>query len=152
MSALANGRLAARNQSIPRDHVLRLTVAAMLVVGGQTMWAQPAIAAASEASCAPDSGSASISGTVTTSSATPSNGVIVTAYTEYGDRGGYDYTDPSGAYQITGLIGGPYILEFRPQSGSDVTEWSGDQPGPTTAATVTVLTAARAPASMHNRM
>jgi hypothetical protein len=46
----------------------------------------------------------------------PVKTVLVTAYTSYGDRGGYAYTDASGVYQITGLIGGSYILKFEPQS------------------------------------
>lgn len=131
----------ARQRLLSRWPLLRLAATVCVVLSGLGVPAQPALAAGGDVSCAPDSGSASISGTVTTSAAAPANNVQVTAYTVYGFRGGYDYTDVSGAYQITGLIGGPYILEFRPPSGSDTTEWSGDQPGPTTATTVTVLTA-----------
>lgn len=121
--------------------LLRLAATSLVVLSGLGIPAQSARAAGGDVSCAPDSGSASISGTVTTSTAAPANNVQVSAYTVYGFRGGYDYTDASGAYQITGLIGGPYILEFKPPAGSDMAEWSGNQPGPTTATTVTVLTA-----------
>jgi protocatechuate 3,4-dioxygenase beta subunit len=64
--------------------------------------------------------------------------VLVTAYTTYGDRGGYDYTDASGNYQITGLIGGSYLLAFEYESGGYATEWYNNQPSPTTATPVTV--------------
>lgn len=124
-----------------RGPLLRWAATMIFVLAGHGAPARPVLAVGGEFSCAPDSGSATISGTVTTSTAAPANNVQVSAYTVYGFRGGYDYTDATGAYQITGLIGGPYILEFRPSSGADMAEWSGNQTGPTTAATVTVLTA-----------
>ncbi len=118
----------------------RFTLVSILVLTGFSTPPPSTFASSSESTCAPGSGTASIAGTVTTSAAGPAANVLVTAYTEYGDRGGYDYTDAAGAYQVTGLIGGVYILEYRPQSGGDATGWSGDQAGPTTATTVTVST------------
>ena len=47
-----------------------------------------------------------ISGTVTAPGSLPLSGVQVTAYTIYGDRGGYATSDASGNYQIHGLIAG----------------------------------------------
>ncbi len=95
-------------------------------------------AAASVATCAPDSGSAMIGGSVTDSGATPLNGVLVTAYTTYGKRGGYAYTNASGVYQITGMIGASYLVQFEPQSGAYNAEWYPNQPTPQLATPVTV--------------
>src|SRR5262245_26635071 len=99
-------------------------------------------AAIAPASCAPDSGSGSISGTVTASGGTPLKNVEVDAYTTYGDRGGYALTDASGNYTINGLIAGPYLLQFKPGSGENAAEWYDNQPGPVTATPVTVSTGA----------
>ena len=73
-------------------------------------------AAATVATCAPDSGSATISGTVTGSGGTPLNSVLVTAYTIYGKHGGSAYTNASGVYQLTGLIGAGIVWLLRKRS------------------------------------
>jgi hypothetical protein len=114
----------------------------VLLLGISSSAAHPpmiALAAALPASCAPDSGSGTISGTVTAPGGVPLSAVQVTAYTIYGDRGGYAYSDASGNYQVTGLIAGSYILEFKPGSGYAV-EWYNNQPTALTAASVTVST------------
>src|SRR5262245_37429466 len=95
-------------------------------------------AAVAPASCAPDSGSGSISGTVTASGGTPLNNVDIVAYTPYGDRGGYASTNASGNYTINGLIGGSYLVQFKPRGGDNASEWYDNQPGPSTATPVTV--------------
>jgi 5-hydroxyisourate hydrolase-like protein (transthyretin family) len=99
-----------------------------------------ALAAAPPASCAPDSGSGTISGTVTAPGGVPLSGVEVTAYTIYGDRGGYAYSDASGNYNVTGLIAGSYIIQFKPSTGGYALEWYNNQPTALTAAPVTVST------------
>jgi 5-hydroxyisourate hydrolase-like protein (transthyretin family) len=114
----------------------------VLLLGISSSAAHPpmiALAAALPASCAPDSGSGTISGTVTAPGGIPLSAVQVTAYTIYGDRGGYAYSDASGNYQVTGLIAGSYVLEFKPGSGYAV-EWYNNQPTALTAASVTVST------------
>jgi hypothetical protein len=100
-----------------------------------------ALAAASVATCAPDSGSATIGGTVTGNGGTPLNTVLVTAYTTYGVHAGSAYTNASGVYQIGNLIGGSYLLTFEPSSGEHYGEWYPDQLTPFTATPVTVAEA-----------
>ena len=120
-------------------------LAILVLLIGATSFAvrPPAVqAAVAPASCAPDSGSGSISGTVTASGGTPLNNVEVDAYTPYGDRGGYALTNASGNYTINGLIAGPYLLQFKPGSGENAAEWYDNQPGPFTATPVTVNTGA----------
>jgi hypothetical protein len=115
---------------------LLVLIVGLIATGG---WRPTHVLAANPpASCAADSGSATISGTVTFPGGAPANLILVTAYTTYGDRGGYDYTDTSGNYQITGLIGGSYLLKFEPYSGGYATEWYNNQPSPLTTAPVTV--------------
>src|SRR3954464_16035547 len=101
-----------------------------------------ALAAAPPASCAPDSGSGTISGSVTAPGGVPLSGVQVTAYTIYGDRGGYTTSDSSGNYQITGLIAGSYVLQFEPSSGGYAKEWYHNQLTALTAVPVTLSTGA----------
>ena len=100
-----------------------------------------ALAAIQPASCAPDSGSGTISGTVTAPGGVPLNQVEVTAYTICGDRGGYASSDASGTYQVTGLIAGSYIIQFKPGTGGYAAEWYNNQPTALTAAPVSVSTA-----------
>lgn len=109
----------------------------IILLAGIPSGARVTQAAADVASCAPDRGSASISGTVTAPGGAPLNSVLVTAYTIYGDRGGSASTNPSGVYTINGLIGGAYILTF---AGKDIYagEWYNNQPGPLTATPVNV--------------
>lgn len=102
-------------------------------------------AAATVATCAPDSGSATISGTVTGSGGTPLNSVLVTAYTIYGKHGGSAYTNASGVYQLTGLIGAAYLLKFEPQDGAYVAEWYPNQPTPQAASPLAVAEAGAVP-------
>lgn len=101
--------------------------------------ATPVLAAADVASCAPRSGSATISGVVT-ASGTPLSGVQVTAYTDYGRYVTAALTDTSGAYQLSNLIGGAYLIEFRPATGASTGEWYPDAAGPLTATPVVVPT------------
>ncbi len=98
------------------------------------------LAAAPPASCAPDSGSGIISGNVTAPGSVPLKNVEVDAYTTYGDRGGYALTDASGNYQVTGLIAGSYIVQFKPSSGGYAAEWYDNQSTALTATPVTVTT------------
>jgi 5-hydroxyisourate hydrolase-like protein (transthyretin family) len=99
-----------------------------------------ALAAAPEATCAPDSGSGTISGQVTAPGNVPLKTVLVTAYTTYGDRGGYAYSDASGNYQISGLIAGSYVLKFEPSTGGYASEWYDNQLTALAAVPVTVST------------
>lgn len=96
-------------------------------------------AAASAATCAPDSGTASISGTVTGPGSTPLANVTVTAYTTYGDYAGAANTNATGAYKLATLIGGSYLLQFKPQTGATAAEWYTDQPSAQTATPVAVV-------------
>ncbi|HMQ29603.1 MAG TPA: carboxypeptidase regulatory-like domain-containing protein [Chloroflexaceae bacterium] len=116
-------------------------VAAVLLLGGMFA-AGPgpgaALAAADVATCAPNSGSATIAGIVTAPGGTPLSGVQVTAYTDYGRQAGGAFTNNSGVYQIGGLIGGSYLLRFAPQGGEHQAEWYADQPTALTAAPVAV--------------
>ncbi len=105
----------------------------LILLSGLPPGARRAHAAADVASCAPDTGSASISGAVTAPGGAPLNLVLVTAYTIYGDRGGYAYTNASGNYTINGLIGGAYILKFE-GTGIYATEWNNNQSSPIAAA------------------
>jgi len=120
-----------------------LTLAVLvLLIGIAASAVQPpmtVLAAAPPASCAPDSGSGTISGTVTAPGAVPLNQVEVTAYTTYGDRGGYAYSDASGNYQITGLIAGSYVVQFKPSAGY-AAEWYNNQPTALTGVPVAVST------------
>jgi 5-hydroxyisourate hydrolase-like protein (transthyretin family) len=97
-----------------------------------------ALAAPLPASCAPNSGSATISGTVTGPGAIPLNNVQVTAYTTYGNSGGSVYTNASGNYQVSGLLAGTYIVQFKAGSGAYAAEWYDDQASPLSATPVTV--------------
>jgi 5-hydroxyisourate hydrolase-like protein (transthyretin family) len=123
-----------------RSCTLLFTFVTVALLVGSMGVLRPTVARAAPAaaSCAPDSGSATISGTVTDPASMPVKTVLVTAYTSYGDRGGYAYTDASGVYQITGLIGGSYILKFEPQSGDYATEWYNNKPDPQDATPVVV--------------
>jgi 5-hydroxyisourate hydrolase-like protein (transthyretin family) len=124
-----------------KRHPSPATMLVILVLLAALAPARPpsvALAAPAPASCAPDSGTATISGTVTGAGSTPLNGVLVEAYTTYGDRGGYAYTNASGIYQVTGLIGGSYLLVFKPSGGTYGPEWYSNQPGPLTATPVAV--------------
>lgn len=94
-------------------------------------------AAANVASCAPDSGSATISGTVTAPGGVPISFAQVTAYTQYGDWGGSASTNASGSYTISGLIGGSYLLKFD-GTGAYASEWYSNQSSATSATPVTV--------------
>jgi hypothetical protein len=98
----------------------------------------PALAAADVATCAPGSGSATIGGVVTAAGGAPLSGVSVTAYTDYGRRVTSATTNASGVYQIGGLIGGSYLIEFTPFSGASTGEWYPDATGPLAAAPVAV--------------
>lgn len=122
---------------IRRRRVLLTLVTAWTLLLSGMLTGGPALAAADVASCAPDSGSATIGGTVTGAGATPLSNVLVTAYTTYGVRAGSDYTDASGAYQITGLIGGSYLLKYEP-SGEYMAEWYNNQATAFTATPVSV--------------
>jgi 5-hydroxyisourate hydrolase-like protein (transthyretin family) len=117
-------------------------LAILVVLTSIATWSihPPTIAQAVNApvSCAPDSGSGSIGGTVTAAGGVPLNSVEVDAYTPYGDRGGYALTNASGNYTINGLIAGTYLLQFKPNGGVNASEWYNDQPGPFTATPVTV--------------
>ena len=64
--------------------------------------------------------SASISGTVNGSGATPLASVSVSAYDASGTFAGGANTSASGTYSITGLAAGSYKLDFAPQFGSSV--------------------------------
>jgi 5-hydroxyisourate hydrolase-like protein (transthyretin family) len=123
-----------------RSCTLLFTFVTVALLVGSMGVLRPTVARAAPAaaSCVPDSGSATISGTVTDPASMPVKTVLVTAYTSYGDRGGYAYTDASGVYQITGLIGGSYILKFEPQSGDYATEWYNNKPDPQDATPVVV--------------
>lgn len=99
------------------------------------------LAAAPVATCAADSGSATISGTVTGSGGTPVSNVLVSAYTIYGRRGGYDYTDASGVYTVNTLIGGSYLLRYEPGGGTYAAEWYNNAATPQTATPVNVAEA-----------
>ncbi len=126
-----------RHQSVLAARTTLLVLLAAVVILGS--W-QPTrvMAAMLPASCAPNSGSATISGNVTLAGGGPANLVEVTAYTTYGVYAGVDYTDASGNYQITGLIAGSYLLRFSPRSGDHAEEWYNDQPSALTATPVTV--------------
>lgn len=116
------------------------TFVSMLVVmlsAGLPINMPVAHAAANVASCAPNTGSASISGTITAPGAVPLQYVQVTAYTIYGDQAGGASTDASGNYTISGLIGGTYILKFG-GTGQYATEWYSNQSNPLTATPVNV--------------
>lgn len=107
--------------------------------------ARVALAAADGASCAPGSGSGSISGAVTAPGGAPLANVQVIAYTLYGDRASYSSTNASGFYEVGSLIAGQYLLEFQPSSDGWAFEWYADQPGPSTAAPVAVSAGADTP-------
>lgn len=121
----------------------RLTlVAAILIALSGLLAAGPdgsaALAAATVATCAPDSGSATLGGTVTGPGGAPLDNVQVSAFTSYGVRAGADFTDASGAYEITDLIGGSYLIEFAPQSDEHQAEWYPNQENPFAATAVSV--------------
>ncbi len=105
---------------------------------------RPAIshAAPGPVSCAADSGSATISGTVTGDGAAPLANTLVSAYTAYGQRGGYAYTSAIGVYTIPNLIAGSYLLKFEPGSGIYAPEWYNNQPSALTATPVAVASGA----------
>lgn len=90
--------------------------------------------------CAPDSGSGKITGTVVGPGALPLQYVLVTAYTRYGYRAGTAYTNSTGAYTISGLITGGYLLHYDPRSSSTnaAAEWYEDAITPTAAIPVIV--------------
>ncbi len=123
-----------------------LTLVAVVLLLGVMLAAGPAprvaLAAADAATCAPRSGSASISGTVTGPGSVPLSYVSVTAYTTYGLFAGSAITNLTGAYQITGLIGGSYLLKFEPQSDVHHVEWYHNQPSALAATPVNVAAGA----------
>lgn len=123
-----------------RSSLIVLAAAVLLISSVLSAGARPgaALAAANVASCAPNSGSASIGGTVTGAGGVPLNGVQVTAYTTYGVRAGSAFSNAMGVYQIGGLIGGSYLIEFAPSAGEHQAEWYADQATAFSAAPVAV--------------
>ena len=107
-----------------RRRSLASLLAALVFLTGITSWTirPPTIVQAANppAACAPDSGSGSISGTVTAAGGTPLQYVQVEAYTPYGDRGGYTSTNASGNYTIVGLGSGSYTLKASPIFGENL--------------------------------
>jgi hypothetical protein len=115
--------------------VIVLLLGTIVATGGRPT---PALAAAGVATCAPNSGSATISGVVTAAGGLPLSGVSVIAYTDYGRRVTSASTNASGVYQLSGLIGGSYLIEFAPFSGASTGEWYPNASGPLAAAPVVV--------------
>lgn len=131
-------RLSSRSimQSSRQLHVVRLLLAALL---GALTLAAPAQARTriiNEIACAPASGSATITGRVSGIADAPLQGVLVTAYTRYGDVAGDDFSDSAGAYTINSLAAGDYLIRFRPFNAGYATEWYGDAIDPTGATPV----------------
>lgn len=116
----------------------RLLLAAVLLICAGNLVAYPPAAHAAGASCAPNSGTGKIGGTVTAPGGSPLNFVQVTAYTPYGVRAGAASTNSSGTYQITGLVAGAYLIEFRPGVGEWVPEWYANQTTPGAATPITL--------------
>lgn len=119
-----------------------LVVGALAVPGqpAATTLAAPLAAQLTAVSCAPDSGSGSISGTVTRPGGLPVGNVQVAAYTSYGQRATYVSTNSSGNYELSGLITGSYLLHFDTgYTGSGYApEWYNNQASATTATPVAV--------------
>lgn len=97
-----------------------------------------AFAATPEVACYPQGGTGKITGTVTAAGGGPLQYVDVRAYTALGKSAGNASTNAAGVYQISNLIAGSYILQFKPASGNVMPEWSGNQPTALTATAVAV--------------
>jgi 5-hydroxyisourate hydrolase-like protein (transthyretin family) len=122
----------------------------MPALPSQAQWEPQAI---SEASCAPDSGTAKITGKVTGNGGVALQNVQVTAFTLTGHRGGVANTNASGVYTITNLIGSNYLISFDPRfnPGPYVLEWYGDKPTPANATPVLVNTGSTV-ANINNQL
>lgn len=104
---------------LPAWIVMIATLAGLLAAGraagersSSTALAAPPAAQLAAVSCAPDSGTGSIRGTVTAPGGMPVNNVTVEAYTPSGKRVTYTSTNSSGNYELSGLITGNYLLYF----------------------------------------
>lgn len=115
-------------------------IVSTFLVNGQPMVTTLAAPRTAAVSCAPDSGTGSISGTVTAPGGIPVERVSVEAYTTYGKRVDTASTDASGNYALSGLITGAYLLYFDTDfTGTAYTpEWYDNQSVATAATPVAV--------------
>jgi hypothetical protein len=115
----------------PLTGALVVGLAAMLSFPGPSRAVGPLVALQQVPTdlCAPNSGTAVLTGTITGPGAVALANLTVTAYTLYGQQVGSDLTDASGVYRIEGLVGTNYLLRFGTPFDSFglVPEWYSNQ-------------------------
>lgn len=129
----------------PRRQRLITWLTLIVVLAGGASPNVDAQALGPESLCAPNTGSGSITGQVSTSAATPANFVTVAAYTEYGQYATGTTTSASGVYTLTNLVAGSYLLRFSPGTGTDTGEWYNNQATGLTATPISVTRGAVTP-------